>query len=37
MWRIGKKKNVYKVKTRGKSKRKTFKTKTAAKRAAKKR
>ena len=35
MWRIGKKKNVYKVKSKGKSRRKTYKTKTAAKRAVK--
>lgn len=37
MWRIGKKKKIYKVKTRSKSRRKTYKTKSAAKRAAKKR
>jgi hypothetical protein len=34
MWRVGKKGSVYKVKKRGSSRRRTFKTKTAAKRAA---
>lgn len=32
MYRIGKNKKIYKVKSRGKSKRKTFKSKTSAKR-----
>lgn len=37
MWRIGKKGSVYKVKKRGNSRRKTFKLKSSAKRAAKRR
>ena len=35
MWRIGKKQKLYKVKKRGNSRRRTFKTKAAARRAAK--
>ena len=36
-YRIGKKGSIYKVKKRGKSKRKTYKTKASARRAKKKR
>lgn len=37
MYRVGKMGNVYRIKSKGKSRRKTFKTKTAAMRMAKKR